>query len=54
MGEPPDRLPSTAPSDEAVRTVRMVAMSHSQYWKCMYPKGMSLLHVLAVAIHFRR
>ncbi|KAK2763229.1 Histone deacetylase hda1 [Arachnomyces sp. PD_36] len=39
MGETPDRLPPTAPGEDAVKTVRRVAMIHSKHWQCMYPKG---------------
>ncbi|EZF22576.1 hypothetical protein H112_04632 [Trichophyton rubrum D6] len=41
MGEPPDRLIAPSASRPAVETVREVAMMHSRYWKCMYPKGPS-------------
>ncbi|EGE07161.1 histone deacetylase hda1 [Trichophyton equinum CBS 127.97] len=41
MGEPPDRLTAPSASRPAVETVREVAMMHSRYWKCMYPKGPS-------------
>ncbi|KAL2865025.1 histone deacetylase hdaA [Aspergillus lucknowensis] len=39
MGDPPDRLHSTTPSDIAISTVRRVIMIQSSYWHCMYPKG---------------
>ncbi|KAK2852156.1 hypothetical protein FQN49_005312 [Arthroderma sp. PD_2] len=39
MGEPPDRLIAPSASRPAVETVREVAMAHSRYWKCMYPKA---------------
>ncbi|KAL2828050.1 hypothetical protein BDW59DRAFT_143701 [Aspergillus cavernicola] len=39
MGDPPDRLHSTSPSDMAISTVRRVIMIQSSYWHCMYPKG---------------
>ncbi|GIC90184.1 histone deacetylase hdaA [Aspergillus udagawae] len=39
MGDPPDRLHSTLPSDLATATVRRVMMIQSRYWRCMYPKG---------------
>lgn len=42
MGEPPDRLIAPSASRPAVETVREVAMMHARYWKCMYPKGVSL------------
>ena len=38
VGEPPDRLLSTSPSDLAAATVRRVVMVQSRYWSCMYPK----------------
>ncbi|KAL4892077.1 histone deacetylase Hda1 [Aspergillus ambiguus] len=39
MGDPPDRLHSTSPSEAATATVRRVMMIQSRYWSCMYPKG---------------
>ncbi|KAL4795013.1 hypothetical protein BDV19DRAFT_179123 [Aspergillus venezuelensis] len=39
MGDPPDRLHSTSPSETAISTVRRVIMIQSSYWHCMYPKG---------------
>ena len=39
MGDPPDRLHSTTPSELATSAVRRVMMIQSHYWKCMYPKG---------------
>ncbi|KAI9042059.1 histone deacetylase hdaA [Aspergillus affinis] len=39
MGDPPDRLHSTSPSELATSAVRRVMMIQSHYWKCMYPKG---------------
>jgi histone deacetylase 6 len=39
MGDPPDRLHSTLPSDVATSTVRRVMMIQSRFWRCMYPKG---------------
>ncbi|KAL4782762.1 hypothetical protein BJX76DRAFT_277708 [Aspergillus varians] len=39
MGDPPDRLHSTSPSEMAISTVRRVIMIQSSYWHCMYPKG---------------
>ncbi|OJJ43996.1 hypothetical protein ASPZODRAFT_18771 [Penicilliopsis zonata CBS 506.65] len=39
MGEPPDRLISTSPSDLAVQTVKRVVSAQSQFWHCMFPKG---------------
>ncbi|KAF2423171.1 putative histone deacetylase [Tothia fuscella] len=38
MGEAPERLKETTPTDSGVDTVRMVVSTHSQYWKCLYPK----------------
>lgn len=38
MGEPPDRLLVTSPSDVAVATVRHVIITQSRHWRCMYPK----------------
>lgn len=38
MGEPPDRLLVTSPSEVAVGTVRRVIMAQSRHWQCMYPK----------------
>ncbi|KAL5340649.1 hypothetical protein BJX70DRAFT_360823 [Aspergillus crustosus] len=39
MGDPPDRLQSTSPSEMAISTVRRVIMIQSSHWHCMYPKG---------------
>ncbi|KAL4864518.1 hypothetical protein BDV12DRAFT_176065 [Aspergillus spectabilis] len=39
MGDPPDRLQSTSPSEMAISTVRRVIMIQSNHWHCMYPKG---------------
>ncbi|THC89821.1 hypothetical protein EYZ11_010730 [Aspergillus tanneri] len=39
MGDPPDRLHSTSPSELATSTVRRVIMIQSYYWKCMFPKA---------------
>lgn len=39
MGDPPDRLHSTSPSEVAASTVRRVMMIQSHYWRCMFPKG---------------
>ncbi|KKK18747.1 hypothetical protein P175DRAFT_0532574 [Aspergillus ochraceoroseus IBT 24754] len=39
MGDPPDRLLSTTPSDAAISAVRRVIMIQSHYWHCMYPKA---------------
>ncbi|PKY08662.1 histone deacetylase [Aspergillus campestris IBT 28561] len=38
MGDPPDRLHSNTPSDEAISVVRQVMMIQSRFWRCMYPK----------------
>ncbi|KAI5300087.1 Histone deacetylase hda1 [Ascosphaera atra] len=38
MGEPPDRLSSTAASNVAVKTVELVKREQSKYWQCLYPK----------------
>jgi histone deacetylase 6 len=39
MGEPPDRMGATGPTEEARRTVREVKGIQSQYWRCLWPKG---------------
>ncbi|KAL4995413.1 hypothetical protein BDV10DRAFT_174661 [Aspergillus recurvatus] len=39
MGNPPDRLSSTCPSEAAISTIRQVSSIQSEYWKCMYPKA---------------
>jgi histone deacetylase 6 len=39
MGEPPDRLPPTAATHQAVDTVQQVKIVQSKYWRSMYPKG---------------
>ncbi|KAJ5688810.1 Histone deacetylase clr3 [Penicillium macrosclerotiorum] len=38
MGEPPDRLLMTSPTEDAVSTVRRVMGIQAQYWHCMFPK----------------
>ncbi|KKY28398.1 putative histone deacetylase [Phaeomoniella chlamydospora] len=38
MGEPPDRLPPTAATNYAIKTVRNVARTQSKYWRCMFPQ----------------
>ncbi|KAJ5517621.1 Histone deacetylase class II [Penicillium expansum] len=38
MGEPPDRLLSSSPTDSAVAAVRRVRSIQSQYWSRLYPK----------------
>ncbi|KAL4747341.1 hypothetical protein BDW72DRAFT_182965 [Aspergillus terricola var. indicus] len=39
MGNPPDRLSFTCPSEAAISTIRRVSSIQSEYWKCMYPKA---------------
>ncbi|EAA59664.1 hypothetical protein AN8042.2 [Aspergillus nidulans FGSC A4] len=39
MGNPPDRLSFTCPSEAAISTIRRVSSIQSDYWKCMYPKA---------------
>ncbi|EPS34986.1 hypothetical protein PDE_09951 [Penicillium oxalicum 114-2] len=38
MGEPPDRLTKTAPTQDAIETVGRVMATQAQYWRCMYPR----------------
>jgi histone deacetylase 6 len=38
MGEPPDRLEETSPTQAGIDTVKLVAMKQSRFWRCMYPK----------------
>ncbi|OKP12270.1 Histone deacetylase clr3 [Penicillium subrubescens] len=38
MGEPPDRLSKTTPTQDAIETVGRVMNIQAQYWRCMYPK----------------
>ncbi|KAJ5754281.1 Histone deacetylase clr3 [Penicillium manginii] len=38
MGEPPDRLTGTQPSESAIKTVRQVMSIQAPYWRCMFPK----------------
>lgn len=40
MGEPPDRLAATSPTNSAVEVVSQVAMVQSKHWQCMFPQGM--------------
>lgn len=40
MGEPPDRLPETKPTDSGRDTVRMVATYQSKYWTSLGPKDL--------------
>ncbi len=39
MGEPPDRLASTAATKSGVATVQKVRLQQSKYWRCLYPKN---------------
>lgn len=41
MGEPPDRLEETRPTDVGLETVQMVAMYQSRYWRCLEPKDLT-------------
>ena len=41
MGEPPDRIPETAATASGVATVQKVAQYQSQFWPCLYPKGIN-------------
>ncbi|GLI79815.1 histone deacetylase hda1 [Penicillium ochrochloron] len=38
MGEPPERLSKTTPTQDAIETVGRVMNIQAQYWRCMYPK----------------
>ena len=40
MGQPPDRLDLTAPTNTAVEVIKQVAMIQSRHWRCMFPQGM--------------
>lgn len=40
MGEPPDRIPETAATASGAATVQKVAQYQSQFWPCLYPKGL--------------
>ncbi|MCJ1462316.1 Histone deacetylase hda1 [Pseudocyphellaria aurata] len=40
MGEPPDRLKETSPTESGVATVQKVALYQSRFWPCLYPKDM--------------
>lgn len=51
MGEPPDRLLSTSPSELAASTVRRVMMTQSRYWRCMYPKEPQELSLWTDRLH---
>jgi histone deacetylase 6 len=39
MGEPPDRMGATGPSQEARRAVEEVKGVQSRYWRCLWPRG---------------
>lgn len=39
MGEPPDRMGATGPSEEARRTIQEVKEVQSKYWRCLWPRG---------------
>ncbi|KAJ5318145.1 hypothetical protein PENANT_c043G02693 [Penicillium antarcticum] len=41
MGEPPERLAKSSPTDAAVNTVRRVRSIQSRYWSRLYPKTSS-------------
>jgi len=41
MGEPPDRLEETRPTNAGLQTVQMVAMYQSRYWRCLEPKDLT-------------
>lgn len=41
MGEPPDRLEETRPTDAGLQTVQMVAMYQSRHWRCLEPKDLT-------------
>ena len=49
MGEPPDRLAPTAPTNSAVEIVRQVTMIQSKYWRCMFPRGKLVLKARRLA-----
>lgn len=51
MGDPPDRLHSTSPSEVATSAVRRVMMIQAQYWKCMFPKGAENKGVWSERLH---
>ena len=38
MGEPPDRLKPTRPTESCIDTVKDVMRIQSRYWNCMHPK----------------
>lgn len=39
MGEPPDRMGATGPSEEARRAIKEVKEVQSRYWRCLWPRG---------------
>jgi len=41
MGEPPDRLISTTPTNTGVDDVQLVILQQARFWKCLYPKVMA-------------
>lgn len=43
MGEPPDRMGATGPSEEARRTIQEVKEIQSKYWRCLWPRGTNAL-----------
>lgn len=42
MGEPPERLRNLTPTPSAVRTIQQVIRTQSAFWKCLYPKDLSI------------
>ena len=50
MGEPPDRLMDSSPTESAVATVRRVRSIQSQYWTHLYPKT-AAHHVYGDRLH---
>lgn len=41
MGEPPDRLETTTPSNSAVDDIKLVLRQQSRFWSSLYPKDIS-------------
>ena len=41
MGEPPERLLNTDPSNSGVDDIKLVLRQQSRFWSCLYPKDMS-------------
>ena len=41
MGEPPERLENTSPTEIGVSTVRQSMLRQSKFWSCLYPKDLS-------------